>query len=541
MTSFSPPGPGSWALDRSHYPGGTTRTSKQLLVEGMSGGMRKVMAELGMPADTLKAAFVNGFMYTRLVPLISPDKPSKSLPPKAILKIATRLHPEFRRRNKTATAILANPPAPAILERWRVELKPKTLETNRRFQFVDLASLSDVGLSEHWESLIKHATQMMVLHFWLHGFDLGPIAQFVATAQDFGIPPKESLTALTGASPSTTEPKRLLHELRMVVAANGNVPRSLEDVRHHSPEAARLLDAYLADRQNLMVTRYDLDGLTLGEMPEVVLTTIMSAEPEVIHDDHKVIAPLRERVAADCRERFDAELAMARSVMDMRDDNGPITVEWVAGLLRKSLLEVGRRLVSDGRATEVDHAFELEPAEVGPLLTSAIGPLPDQLAKRAAERHAEALLSPPLTLGPDEQVPPLDVLPVALRTMVRAVNVAIEHMGMSGAADADPLSGSGVGTTSYRGRVRRADSPETAIDLMEPGDVLVVRATSPAFNAVLAIAGAVVTADGGALSHAAVLARELGIPAVVGARGALGLVDGSMVEVDPVAGVVRVI
>ena len=42
---------------------------------------------------------------------------------------------------------------------------------------------------------------------------------------------------------------------------------------------------------------------------------------------------------------------------------------------------------------------------------------------------------------------------------------------------------------ALRGRVRIASSPEEAIDTMEPGDVLVVRATSPAFNAVLAIAG----------------------------------------------------
>ena len=76
---------------------------------------------------------------------------------------------------------------------------------------------------------------------------------------------------------------------------------------------------------------------------------------------------------------------------------------------------------------------------------------------------------------------------------------------------------------------------------MEPGDVLVVRATSPAFNSVLAIAGAVVTADGGALSHAAVLARELGIPAVIGVSGALSIPDGRMIEVDPVAGAVRLI
>jgi pyruvate,water dikinase len=71
--------------------------------------------------------------------------------------------------------------------------------------------------------------------------------------------------------------------------------------------------------------------------------------------------------------------------------------------------------------------------------------------------------------------------------------------------------------------------------------VLVVRATSPAFNAVLAVAGAVVTSHGGALSHAAVLARELGIPAVVGAPGALDIADGATVTVDPVLGRVAVV
>jgi phosphohistidine swiveling domain-containing protein len=44
------------------------------------------------------------------------------------------------------------------------------------------------------------------------------------------------------------------------------------------------------------------------------------------------------------------------------------------------------------------------------------------------------------------------------------------------------------------------------------------------------------------LAHAAVLARELGLPAVVGAAGALGLIrDGADVEVDPVAGTVRLL
>ena len=125
--------------------------------------------------------------------------------------------------------------------------------------------------------------------------------------------------------------------------------------------------------------------------------------------------------------------------------------------------------------------------------------------------------------------------------MVAMVQTALSQMGMLGERIVDPLSGAGVGTEAYRGRVRIAMSPEQAIDTLEPGDVLVVRATSPAFNAVLSIAGAVVTAEGGPLSHAAVLARELGIPAVVGASGALDLRDGSLVEVDPRLGAVRVL
>ena len=76
----------------------------------------------------------------------------------------------------------------------------------------------------------------------------------------------------------------------------------------------------------------------------------------------------------------------------------------------------------------------------------------------------------------------------------------------------------------------------------QPGDVLVVPCTTPAYNMVLSMAGAVVTAEGGALSHAAILARELGIPAVVGAPRALhDIPDGALVEVDAAHGCVRVI
>ena len=59
---------------------------------------------------------------------------------------------------------------------------------------------------------------------------------------------------------------------------------------------------------------------------------------------------------------------------------------------------------------------------------------------------------------------------------------------------------------------------------------------------VLGMVGGLVTAEGGPMSHAAVLSRELGIPAVVGAKGALEAIgDGDTITIDPAAGRVEVV
>ena len=77
---------------------------------------------------------------------------------------------------------------------------------------------------------------------------------------------------------------------------------------------------------------------------------------------------------------------------------------------------------------------------------------------------------------------------------------------------------------------------------MQPGDVLITRATSPAFNLVLGIAGGLVTVHGGPMSHAAVLSRELGLPAVIGVEDCLDHIQsGDRVEVDPAKGLVTVL
>jgi phosphoenolpyruvate synthase/pyruvate phosphate dikinase len=77
---------------------------------------------------------------------------------------------------------------------------------------------------------------------------------------------------------------------------------------------------------------------------------------------------------------------------------------------------------------------------------------------------------------------------------------------------------------------------------LAPGDILVAETTAPPWTPLFATAAAVVTDVGGVLSHCAVVAREYGIPAVVGAGRATELIqDGQLIEVNGDQGVVRLV
>ncbi len=500
--------------------------------------MQRVFAEIGVPATAMHTRFVNGFMYTRLIPLIGADRPVGKLPPAPVLKLATRLHPAFRRRTRAATASLEGRRFLDVVAEWNATIRPGIVARNTALQDVDVDVVDDDGLARHIGELLDHLRETYELHFYLHGHDLGPIARYLHAAIGWGIDPTEATAALAGASPSTSRPTARLVRLRELIEASDHPVDSPDDVRALSPEAAALLDEHLAEHGFVMATGYDITSFTLAELPGALLSSIRSAAPSPAADP-ELASRLREQVPEPERADFDQLLTDARAVMDMRDDNGPQTVEWPTGLLRRALLAAGRRMVERGELHEPDHALEFTPDEARKV---PVGPLPsaDEIAERSRRRLADLALDPPALLGPNEPEPPLDVMPKVLANLIATVQTAVTHLGMDGTTTSDPFVGVGVGQVAYTGRARVAESADDAIEKLEPGDVLVVRATSPAFNAVLGIAGAVITANGGALSHAAVLSRELGIPAIVGVSGALDIADGATVTVDPVAGRVTV-
>lgn len=530
------PGPGCWALDQSHFVGAPTPLLQQFALPNLEAGLETAFERAGIPMRTFSQRMVNGKVYRRLSPLVGRDH-DRTRPPALLLWLVFRLHPELRRRTRQARQAFGERLWHDELQRWHEE-RPCLIERNLALQDEDLAAFDDDGVAGTLRRSFANACDGYRLHFELRPVDAGPIGDLLVHCEGWGIPAGEVLGALAGSSPASSAPAETLQRLATIVGERD--AGSIEEIRALGPEAAEALDAYTREYGWRMVTSYDIDGRTLIELPDALLTSIRAAvEPAPRSPDPQVAAAgLRERVPAGERARFDDLLGEARSVYGLRDDNGPLTIEWPTGLLRRAVLEVGKRLAERRALYAEEHACELSLEQLQELLSGS-GPSAAEVAASAARRAELAVLRPPLTLGDAEPRPPEWVLPAPIRRTMRVLLATVEHL--EAADERSPLTGTGIGVEAYRGRARVAQRPEDVLTAMEQGDVLVAPFTNPAYNTLLFVAGAVVCEEGGSLSHAAIMARELGISAVVGAAGAMTMIsDGDIVEVDPVAGSVRV-
>ncbi len=99
--------------------------------------------------------------------------------------------------------------------------------------------------------------------------------------------------------------------------------------------------------------------------------------------------------------------------------------------------------------------------------------------------------------------------------------------------------GLGVSTGIVTGRVRVLFSPEE-LDQLQIGEVLVVQRSSPLWTVGMLRAGAIISEVGGMISHAAIVAREMGVPCVVAVERATSLLaNGTLVQVDGETGTIH--
>jgi nucleoside-diphosphate-sugar epimerase/phosphohistidine swiveling domain-containing protein len=184
-------------------------------------------------------------------------------------------------------------------------------------------------------------------------------------------------------------------------------------------------------------------------------------------------------------------------------------------LLRNLLREYGRRSVDAGVFDVVDDVFYL--------LVDELDALPPDVAAVVSRRRAE-------------QVRLAGVQPPPMFTGSWQATAGPANALAAG----ETLRGVGVCGGRVRGRVRIV-RPET-IDDLQPGEVMVAEVTDVGYTAAFSYAAAVVTELGGPMSHAAVVAREFGVPCVVDARDATRrLAPGALIEVDGATGDILVL
>ncbi len=198
-------------------------------------------------------------------------------------------------------------------------------------------------------------------------------------------------------------------------------------------------------------------------------------------------------------------------------------------LMRRAVLRLGEFLRRQGVFTRDEDVFFLTRDELMAVLHAANRDWSRTVAQRRQSWERQRRLAPPVMLG---QLPPM---------MKRPFEKALGTLGAATGAGGHAVTGlaASPGRATGPARViRRAED----FDRLQPGDVLVSPATTPAWTSLFARAAAVVTDNGSLAAHASLVAREYGIPAVVGTGdGTARLRDGQVVMVDGGRGIVDVV
>jgi len=253
-------------------------------------------------------------------------------------------------------------------------------------------------------------------------------------------------------------------------------------------------------------------------------TALASRHRQLTTDRQAAQAACRAALEPRRRAEFDALLEVSQRYAAIREEQSrDLTLGWPT--LRDCVARLGQELAQRDTLATADAVHFCTRAELEAALAGHTSPLTDRAAQRNATWQRRRRLPAPVTLGhPPRLVGDLiDKTVQAARTGQPATDAIVGHPASAGRAT---------------GPVRLVHGPDD-FPAFTDGEVLVAKATSPAWTPLFARAAAVVT-DGGTLAaHASLVAREYGIPAVVGTGDATRLLHtGQTVTVDGNAGTV---
>jgi len=534
--TFEPPGPGSWVRDPVHFPRPVTRYFAETHPEPLVRGTAEFMALYGAPIGGMQMQYVNGFGYRTMVPAPDAEIPER-------FARAEEVWPRKIWREQ--------------LKEWDEVAKPRSIAQHRELQAVDPDELSDEELAAYLEKCRDHHREMMYQHMRFTASAMIPVGDLLAHLGAWTtVTPSDALAMLRGSAPvsagASDELVRLVTAIRTDAAArsllesDGDPEKVLAELRATGGGVGAAVSGYLDLVGYRLLDGFDIAGRYALELPDSLVRAMRAFVAGTADDSEEVndrIARIRAQVPEEHRAEFDELLGEARLMYRLRDERGVFSDIWASGIMRRAALGAGRRVVGRGGIEDPEHMIDASLDEMCALVRGSSTPSADELAQRVAARLALGPKDAPDVLG-DPPIPPPDPsgLPPGVARVMAAVGTAMGELFGSSDAEHEEnlLRGLAASGGIYEGTARRFAGP-TEFGRIEQGDVLVTESTSEAFNILLPLLGAIVTDSGGLLSHSAIVAREYGIPGVVGTREATDLIpDGARVRVDGDAGEVHV-
>jgi pyruvate,water dikinase len=442
--------------------------------------------------------------------------------------------------------------------RWDQEFLPSIERDLARMRGADLDSVTDSDLIDHLDqSLRLHTT-----HWYYHFLVVSPLSVAVERMASLyreamgSVPDEEPYLLLQGIDNKSLETDREIGRLATVARENPTVTRlfsewpsddTLMDSLSDEPECSgflRELDSFLTV-YGYRPTGFDFVYPSWIEDPSFVLLMIksyLSSPPTNLDGERaagateaaKLLDKALAKLESDDAKRREllAAFELARDLWPLKEDHSFYIDQGSTASLRIIIAEMGRRLGRLGLLEDAERVFFLTLDEVKTALAGSPAEDLAGLARRRFDQRQRFMsVAPPQFIG----TMPSDGSSAAAPEFRRMFGPMPVDRSDERSTVLRGVPGSKGQATGPAKLVRGPDEFHT----VRPGDILVCTSTNPTWTALFGSVAGLVSDSGGVLSHTAIVAREYGLPAVVGVgHGTSAIDNGQVVTVDGNSGVV---
>lgn len=536
----------TWERDAFHFPERVPPLVESFNLAPAEAGTRVGFAAWSLPIESFRLEAFDGWVYSRIEPFGGepPDMLRRAMTRIPALAHAWRLDPKAHRRILGFERFVRAGGFEDNVDTWETRWER---EAGRRLEphlEEPVTALSHDGLAARLAGLRDHLVWVWSIHANIHFtcfYIRGRFAEFCQ--QHLGLNGSQSYELLRGRADPADEP---LHELAARVRRD---PEVLDALGRPDPLDA-LASTWFADAfEGLLGLQgyrtfagFDITKPRWKEDPDLVLCLIrehaLTGSAPALSDELDKTDVLCRKLNPDLAEEFDRWLALARRAWPLNESHEFLLTELPEGLVREAALEAGERLCRRGVLRTREDVFFLY---LDGLLAALGGGEPPAIDQRR-EWLTQAADDPPPFLGPPPEDPPLHAFPPH---SARALRLVLQQLNATAAGESSRTGEGLAGTGGSPGVVEgRAVVVLDARDIgsIGNGDILVCRITTPAWSVVFPRVAGLITDEGGMLSHAAIVAREYGIPAVVGIhRATQDLRTDDVVRLDGTTGEVKIV